>query len=133
MRETYNNGKWTQGRFNSFVTSILRGGSRRWEPKWTVLREAATEKKVNVKTGRVAQHFKCKVCSGEFPAKGVQVDHTTPIGVGRTWDEFIDGLFCEKDNLQVLCLDCHKEKTKKEKELNESVKRGPTPRRNRKV
>jgi 5-methylcytosine-specific restriction endonuclease McrA len=112
----YNGGSWTQGRFNSFVTSILRGGSRRWAPKFECLNAAKTEKKVNLSTGRVAQHFRCALCEDDFPAKQVQVDHIVEIGREKTWDEFIDGLFCEGDNLQVLCIPCHKQKTKEEKQ-----------------
>ena len=111
----YNGGEWTEGRFNSFVTSILRSGSRRWGPKYQTLNAAKTEKKTNVKSGRLAQHFLCAECNEEYVAKDVQVDHIVPIGVEKTWDEFIDGLFCEGDNLQVLCVPCHKIKTTKEK------------------
>lgn len=111
----YNGGEWTQGRFNSFVTSILRSGSRRWGPKYQTLNAAKTEKKTNVKSGRLAQHFLCATCNKEFVAKDVQVDHIIPIGTEKTWDQFIDGLFCEEDNLQVLCIPCHKIKTKAEK------------------
>ena len=118
MRSEYNGGKWTQGRFNSFVTSLLRSGSRRWEPKYTVLNESKTDKKVNKKTGRLAQHYQCNGCKGEFPAKDVEVDHIIPIGRERSWDEFINGLFCEKDNLQVLCKECHAVKTKQERSIN---------------
>ena len=119
MRDTFNGGKWSKGRFNSFVTSLLRSGSRRWEPKYTVLNEAKTVKKINKSTGRLAQHYKCNCCKEEFPLKDVQVDHIVPIGRERSWDEFIDGLFCEKDNLQVLCVTCHAVKTKSERKTNE--------------
>lgn len=111
----YNGGEWTVGRFNSFVTSILRSGSRRWGPKYTTLNLSKTEKKINPASGRIAQHFKCAHCQEEFTAKNVQVDHIQPIGFDKTWDEFINGLFCEADNLQVLCTTCHKIKTKLEK------------------
>lgn len=111
----YNNGEWSRGRFNSFVTSILRSGSRRWGPKYQTLNEAKTEKKVNSTTGRVAQHFLCAECQKDYPAKQVEVDHIVPIGTEKTWDEFINGLFCEAENLQVLCKPCHKDKTLKEK------------------
>lgn len=114
-REKYNGGQWTVGRFNSFITSILRSGSRRWGPKYETLASAKTVKKVNELSGRVAQHFRCANCQGEFPAKLVDVDHITPIGFDKTWDEFINGLYCEKENLQVLCKPCHKAKTLKEK------------------
>lgn len=113
----YNNGDWTEGRFNSFVTSILRGGSRKWPAKYQCLNEAKTEKKTNTATGRVAQHFKCNSCREDFPQKQVEVDHIIPIGTEKTWDEFITGLYCEKDNLQVLCKPCHKLKTKREKSI----------------
>ena len=75
---------------------------------------AKTEKKINEATGRIAQHYRCAICQDEFPAKGVQVDHKIPMGKGKTWDEFINELFCEEDNLQVLCLVCHKAKSKEE-------------------
>lgn len=115
MREKYNNGSWTPARFNSFVTSILRSGSRRWPPKYQVLAEAKTDKRINPTTNRLAQHFLCAHCKGEFPAKQVQVDHITAIGYDKSWDEWIEGLFCERENLQVLCKSCHSVKTKEEK------------------
>lgn len=48
----------------------------------------------------------------------MQVDHIEPIGRDKTWDEFINGLYCEIDNLQAVCVPCHKIKSKKE--TNES-------------
>ena len=111
----YNGGTWTRGRFDSFVTSILRSGSRRWGPKYQTLNNAKTEKKINPKSGRLAQHFRCAKCGEDFVAKDVEVDHVVPIGTEKTWDQFIDGLFCEADNLQVLCKPDHKQKTKEEK------------------
>ena len=110
---------WTPGRKKAFIVSVLRSGSRRWPPKYETLNEAKTEKKINVLTGRLAQHFKCKKCKKDFSAKNVQVDHIKPIvdpAVGFVdWNTFVDNLFCEKENLQVLCIACHDKKTKKEK------------------
>lgn len=121
-----NSGNWTEARFRSFVTSTLRAGSRRWPPKYETLNAAKTEKKINEKTGRLAQHYKCKKCKNDFSAKDVQVDHIKPIvdpKVGFvSWDVFIENLFCEKKNLQVLCTSCHSTKTKKEKIISESRK-----------
>lgn len=114
-REVFNGGLWTRGRFDSFVTSILRSGSRRWGPKYTTLNSAKTEKKINTKTGRLAQHYRCASCQQEFTQKDMEIDHIEPIGREKTWDQFIDGLFCEADNLQALCTGCHKIKTASEK------------------
>jgi 5-methylcytosine-specific restriction endonuclease McrA len=114
QKGTHNDGKWTEGRYRGFITSALRSAMRRWPPKWDALKEACTGAKVNKKTKRLGRHYECAVCGGEFPQAGVQVDHKVPIGSCKTWDEFIQKLFCEKDNLQVLCKPCHKKKTKKE-------------------
>lgn len=109
---------WTEGRRHAFIVNVLRSGTRKWPPKYLTLNEAKTEKKKNVRTGRLAQHYLCNVCTGEFPAKEVQVDHIQPVVDPKTgfinWDTFIDRLFCEKENLQVLCTTCHKLKTSEE-------------------
>jgi len=117
----YNGGKWTEARFNSFIKSILRSGSRRWEPKYTTLNDACIGVKENLKTGRQAKHYLCKSCMGYFPAKDVQVDHIEPIidpSKGFTnWGDVINSMYCEKEKLQVLCTDCHKAKTAQEKSI----------------
>lgn len=116
-----NGGEWTEARFNSFVKSALRAASRRWPPKYTCLNLACTGQKVNQKTGRLAKHYKCNCCKNDFPAKDVQVDHINAIinpEIGFTnWDDVINNLFCEIDNLQVLCKECHSSKTALEKSI----------------
>jgi len=123
----YNGGKWTEARFNSFIKSILRSGSRRWEPKYTTLNESCTGVKTNIKTGRQAKHFRCNKCLKEFPAKDVQVDHIEPIinpSLGFTnWTDVIENMYCEKEKLQVLCTECHKMKTATEKGIATERKR----------
>jgi 5-methylcytosine-specific restriction endonuclease McrA len=121
MRKEYNGGDWTQARFNSFVKSALRAASRRWPPKYECLSDAYTGSQINSKSGRMAKHYQCNKCLGAFPAKDVQVDHISPLidpSIGFTnWDDVVNNLFCEKSNLQVLCVDCHKIKTGLEKAL----------------
>ena len=111
--------EWTPARKKAFIVAVLRNGSRRWPPKYETLNEAKTEKKINPASGRLAQHFKCKKCRKDFPAKMVQVDHIKPAvdpAEGFVdWNTFIERLFCDKGNLQVMCLSCHDKKTKKEK------------------
>lgn len=110
---------WTEGRIRSFITSTLRGGLRRWPPKWEVLKEAKIGKKINEKSGRLAEHYLCAKCKKVYISKDVQVDHINPVVDIKkgftTWDEFIKRLYCEKKDLQVLCIKCHKEKTAKER------------------
>lgn len=115
--------EWTAARYHAFIVAVLRAGTRRYPPKFETLNEAKTEKKVNLQSGRVAQHYLCALCRHDFPAKAVQVDHKKPV-VGKegftTWDKFIGNLFCDKKNFQVLCKDCHKIKT--EGERNQRIK-----------
>ena len=112
---------------------MLRGGSRRWPPRFETLNEAKTEKKINSLTGRLAQHYQCASCNGEFSAKNVQVDHIIPVIDPQTgfvdWNTFVENLYCDKDNLQVLCSTCHDIKTKKEK--NEATSSNTGRRRKR--
>ena len=120
MRSKYNGGEWTQARFNSFVKGGLRGISKRWPPKYQCLNAAKQGKRINVNTGRLAEHYLCAVCNQSFPAKDVQVDHkepVVPVSGFTSWDEVIDRMFCEADNLQVLCTSCHKVKTSEERLL----------------
>jgi len=120
-RSSFNAGQWTTARFKSFVISALRTATRRWPPKFEALRNAFTIRKTNQKTGKLAQHFKCAACSNEFVAKDVQVDHIEPVvdpkSGFQTWDNYIDRMFCEAFNFQVLCKPCHAEKTAAEKQL----------------
>jgi hypothetical protein len=117
-----NGGKWTEARYRSFVTSTLRAGSRKWPPKYETLNAAKTEKKVNKATGRLAQHYLCAMCEQEYTQKDVQVDHIKPVIDPKkgfvSWDTYIDRMFCEAPNLQVLCKICHADKTKIEKEIS---------------
>ena len=112
--------EWTPARKKAFVVSVLRSGTRRWPPKFLTLEEAKTSKKINPKSGRLAQFFRCNICKEEFPAKEIQVDHIVPAvdpTTGfTTWDSFVENLYCDKDNLQAACVSCHSAKTKKEKD-----------------
>jgi ribosomal protein L44E len=110
---------WTEGRLKSFITSVLRGGYRRFPPKYETLKEAYVGKKINKATKRLAMHYKCAKCKKHYPAKEVNVDHINPVVCPKEgfidWDTFINRLYCTKDNLQVLCSGCHDKKTAKER------------------
>lgn len=120
----HNGGKWTDGRFRGFITSALRSAMRRWPPKYEAIKAAYVGTRINPKTKRMAQRFCCAACGKACLRNNVQVDHTLPIGTCATWDEFIERLFCEQDNLQVLCKKCHKKKTKEEMNANQKRTNG---------
>jgi len=108
-------GQWTEARYKSFVKSLLRQGTRKWGPIQEV-----------TKAARVARgEYLCAGCK-EVVTKttldpetrkrvnNVHVDHiepVVPVTGWESWDSCIENMFCEKDNLQVLCSKCHKEVT----------------------
>jgi len=61
---------------------------------------------------------------GNKKRRQVAVDHIDPVIPPEgfsSWDDTIQRMFCEKDGLQLLCPDCHDEKTADErKERNGS-------------
>lgn len=68
--------------------------------------------------------YECAICheivaptirEGRRKVTNIFVDHIAPIIDPQTgfvsWDETINRMFCEKDNLQLLCGSCHDKKT----------------------
>lgn len=115
---------WTPARHKAFIVGALRQGFRRYPPKFATLRAAMAGVKKNKKTGRMAMHYTCAKCSKVFPRTGVQVDHIAPVVAKEfiDWNTYIARMFCEADNLQVLCRADHKIKTKKERDGNRKVR-----------
>jgi 5-methylcytosine-specific restriction endonuclease McrA len=107
--------EWTDWKYKSFIVSILRGGFRKYPIKYETLKEASVGKRLNPKTKRMSEHFTCNSCKQVFPGKEVQVDHiqpvVDPIKGFLDWEVYIKRLFCGRDNLQVLCSECHDKKT----------------------
>ena len=113
---------WTEARYWAFIRSALRGAWAKYPVKHGV------KKAVRRETGRGNSHryeYPCRTCEEWFPDKEVQVDHIRPAGSLRSYNDlprFVENLFCEEDNLQVLCKPCHQIKTNEERE-EKNVKR----------
>lgn len=117
--KTRNGGTWTEARFTSFIKGNLRRITGKWGPISNALKEARTRR----------GFYTCAACAEEVPAsirndegkriKNAIVDHIEPIidpAVGWvSWDETINRMFCEAENLQVLCNECHTKKSNEEK------------------
>lgn len=101
----------------SKIVPALRHISRWWPYKAQALRLA------KVSPGM----YKCNSCKENFKQKEVQVDHKRPIIPVKdgftTWDSFIENLFCDINNLQILCYLCHKTKTDIEVQLRKKYKK----------
>jgi 5-methylcytosine-specific restriction endonuclease McrA len=111
-----NAGTMTESAFWSFIRSALRQKSRWWKP----ITECKLQAKRAYKGTNKRQKFeyKCASCNNWFPEKQINVDHIKPAGslnCAQDLPGFVERLFCEIDNLQVLCEKCHDVKTKLEK------------------
>jgi hypothetical protein len=113
---TRNGGKWTEARFWQAVRSALRRGFRFWLPADIALKRA----RVAAKGPRGRKWlYRCAECDTLHLRKNVQIDHREPCGALTKFEhvaEFLARLTPEEPGAyQVLCLDCHGEKTGKER------------------
>lgn len=111
-----NAGTMTESAFWSFIRSGLRQKSRWWKPITECKLKAKRAYKGNNK--RQKFEYQCNQCKNWFPEKQINVDHIEPAGslnCAADLPGFVERLFCEQDNLQVLCTSCHDVKTKLEK------------------
>lgn len=109
-------GTWTTARYFSFIRSALRRAWTKYPVKYAVLDKAKQPYTGTDK--RTKWVYTCASCNSTFKATEVNVDHITPAGTLRDYSdlpEFVKNLFCEADNLQVLCKECHDVKTKEER------------------
>ena len=71
----------------------------------------------------------CAECGNSVPAKQTNIDHISPVvqieeeQKNMSWDLYMDRLFCGVDNLQCLCLECHKAKSAEERAERARAKR----------
>ena len=106
----------TAAGFFGMIRSALRQKSRWWKPIAACKQKAKRAYKGPNK--RQKFEYLCNGCKKYFADKNIQVDHIKPAGALNCYEDlpaFVKTLFCEIDNLQVLCTKCHDAKTKKEK------------------
>jgi 5-methylcytosine-specific restriction endonuclease McrA len=111
-------GKWTEAAFLGFIRSGLRQMSRRWRPLVCDALNAARRKSKSKKNLRLKWQYNCAHCKGWFSRKNVEVNHIIPCGSMSKLEDlpgFVARLFCEVDNLEVVCKKCHLIETKKQK------------------
>lgn len=119
--------EWSSGKLRTFITGVLRSGFRKFPAKYETLKAASVGKKLNPKTKRMSEHYLCASCNKEFPGKEVQCDHieavVDPVEGFVDWDVYIKRMFCSKDNLQILCSDCHDKKSAEERKVRNGNKK----------
>jgi len=72
------------------------------------------------KNKRLKWEFQCAHCKHWYPRQGVQIDHKVGAGSLKSFEDlpgFVERLFCEDPKgYQILCKECHKAETKRERE-----------------
>lgn len=110
-------GSMTEAAFWSWLRSGLRRMSMKWKPLYTVVSDAKrpVDERDKIRWGnRIKFVYQCSECEQWFPRGGVEVDHKVGLGSLKCFEDlpgFCERLFCEKENLQVLCKWCHRVKT----------------------
>lgn len=116
VARTRNAGTMTESMFWSMIRSALRQKSRWWKP--ITLCKQKSRRAYKGPNKRQKFEYQCNTCKNWFPEKKINVDHIIPAGslnCAADLPGFVERLFCEQDNLQVLCSSCHDIKTKNEK------------------
>ena len=112
-----NAGTMTNAMFWSFIRSALRNKSRWWKPITQC--RISSRRPYKGTNKRQKFEYQCNQCKNWFPDKQIAVDHKIPAGSLNSGDDlkgFVERLFCEEKDLQVLCSGCHDVKTKLEKQ-----------------
>lgn len=95
----------------TFAKGALRRASLSWAPISEARRLARKERGL----------YLCAMCKELFKAKEVQVDHRNPVidvkEGWQNWDTYIERLFCDVDQLDVLCTTCHDVKSAHEVQM----------------
>ena len=125
VEKTRAGGTWTEARYRSFIRSALRQAWTRWQPNHQ------TKKDARVGYGEyMCAGYKAKphVVGASVVIDGkrknnIFTDHIKPVGGDGDWNAVIENLFCETDNLQLLCKACHDAKTKDERALARELKK----------
>lgn len=121
-----NSGTLTESAFWSFIRSTLRRASRYWKPIQEC--KKASRRAYKGSNNRQKFEYECSKCHNWFPEKQISVDHIEPVGRLNSAQDlpiFVENLFCEINNLRVLCDPCHDAKTIIDKEnikLNKQIK-----------
>jgi len=125
---------------NSQIRSAIRRAFSRSPVVKEVKDSVRTEHDQYNKDGSLAKkkavRFECAVCHKLFKGTDCAVDHIDPVipidQEFKGWDVFVERLWCDKSNLQVLCsyklkhidkhnneLSCHHKKTQQERKDRE--------------
>lgn len=105
---------WSKARYRTFIRSAMRRAWVKWPPRYEALKLARRPAESDNK--RLKWEFKCAICTHWFQQKDVSVDHIVPWGNidGLSIEEAWARLLVPVSGLQILCKECHDNKTAQE-------------------
>lgn len=109
-------GSFTESQYWSFIRSGLRSKSLRYPAKFLALNAA----KKTVRGKKHRYEYQCAHCDKWFKGTEIEVDHIEGCGSLKSAEDlprFVSRLFCEPEDLQVLCKPCHHNKTQEERKI----------------
>lgn len=120
-------------RISNKERNLIKGALRRVFSRSDLRREALNKHDIqftDINRPRVTKWSFCGECGVITPKYLMQIDHVVPIIKlnetleDLTWDELIDRLWCNINNLLPLCKECHKLKTKAENKERRAFNKG---------
>jgi hypothetical protein len=103
-------GTMTEAQYLGWIRSALRSKWLRWPPR----AQAITAARRTYRGPNKLQKYEvqCAICTKWYKQKEIEVDHY-PHDAGSILSvddvgQFVNRLYCETDNLRVLCKPCHK-------------------------
>jgi len=129
-------GTMTEAQYLGWIRSALRAKSLKWPPRNEAIQRARRAYQGENKLQK--WECQCAICKNWFKLKEIAVDHH-PVAAGSIRSvadisQFVENLYCEVENLRVLCHPCHDihtyaesndisfEDAKFEKQVNEKMK-----------
>lgn len=109
----------------NWIINQLRRLSLKYPPAIKATNRTKEEYYIYSKKGKPMKRLKftCASCNKQnLKRSEMNLDHIIPVTENEgftTWDKFVDGLFCEEENLWLICIPCHEQKT-----LQENAERG---------
>lgn len=102
-------GTWTNSQYFLFIRNALRTASYKKYPP--IVRQALELAKRPSQSDnlRLKWEYCCAACGLWYARKLVRVDHIYPVGSLLSYDDapaYIARLFCEPEDLRILCVDC---------------------------
>lgn len=103
-----------------FAENALRRASYKWMPRRNILNKARRDKgefAIKIEGDRCKIKYRCAMCKLLFRKKEIQLDHIEPVIPIEGRDDlegFASRLLCYEEGWQVLCKNCHKDKSNEE-------------------